>query len=64
MRNLAILEKEEFEKHFICPAEQMWLDQGIEQVARNMLAKGMSARDVAKFTKLPISLVKEIKLEN
>jgi len=30
MRNLAKLEKEEFEKNFICPAEQIWLEQGIE----------------------------------
>lgn len=31
VKNLAKLEKEEFEKNFICPAEQLWLEQGIEK---------------------------------
>ena len=30
MKNVAKLEKEEFDKNFICPAEQIWLEQGIE----------------------------------
>lgn len=61
MRNVARLEKEELGKNFICPAEQLWIDQGIEQVARNMLNKGMSARDVVKFTGLSITIVKKLK---
>jgi len=63
MRNLAKLEKEEFGKNFICPAEQIWMEQGIEQVACNMLAKGMSVRDVAKFTGLSTAIIKELKAE-
>ena len=31
MKNVAKLEQEEFGKNFICPAEQIWLDQGIEK---------------------------------
>lgn len=65
MRNLARLEKEEFEKNFICLAEPLWLEQGIEKgiekVARNMLDNGMPVKDVAKFTKLPVSVIKELK---
>ena len=67
MRNLAKLEKEEFGKNFICPAEQIWMEQGIEQgierVACNMLAKGMSVRDVVKFTGLSTAIIKGLKTE-
>lgn len=41
MKNVAKLEKEEFKKNLICPAEQMWLDQGIERGIEQGLEKGL-----------------------
>ena len=71
MRNVAKIEREEFEKNFVCPAEQLWLEQGIEkgivkgnqkiiQIARKMLAKNMSVKEVAKITDIPIAEVKKL----
>lgn len=72
MRNLAKLEKEEFEKNFICPAEQMWLEQGIEKgiekgnqkiikIAHKLLAKGLSAKEVSKMTGITLVELKKLK---
>lgn len=44
MRIVAKLEKEEFKKNFICPAEQMWLDQGIERGIEQGFRKGFRTR--------------------
>lgn len=41
MRNVAKLEKEEFKKNFICPAEQMWWYQGIERGIEQGLEQGI-----------------------
>lgn len=41
MRNVAKLEKEEFNKNFICPAEQLWLEQGIERGIEQGLEQGI-----------------------
>ena len=71
MRKVAKIEREEFEKNFVCPAEQLWLEQGIEkgiikgnqkiiQIARKMLAKNMSIKEVAKITDIPIAEVKKL----
>ena len=74
MKNVAKLEKEEFEKNFICPAEQIWLEQGMEkgiekgidkgikQVARKMLSKrGISITEISKFTGISVDELKKLK---
>ena len=66
MRNVVNLEKEEFKKNFICPAEQMWLEQGAttaaKKIAQKMLnKKGMSLREIAKLTGVSIIELKKLK---
>lgn len=69
MRNLAKLEKDTGE-HFICPAEQIWLEQGIEKgstitaqkIARKMLSKKrMSITEIARITGVSIVELKKLK---
>lgn len=69
MRNVAKLEQEEFGKNFICPAEQIWLDQGIEkgikknkaEVAKSMLAEGSDLKFISKVTKMTIKEINKLK---
>ena len=66
MKNVAKLEKEEFEKNFICPAERIWLEQGIEkgikQVVHKMLSKkGITIAEVSKFTGISVAELKKLK---
>ena len=70
MRNLAKLEKEEFDKNFICPAEQIWMEQGMEKgsnftahkIAKKMLAKkGLSISEISKMTGISLGELKKLK---
>ena len=58
MKSVVELEQEDFEKNFMCPAEEIWLEQGIKKVAYNMLISGMAIKDIARFTNLPINVIK------
>ena len=72
MKSVVELEQEDFEKNFMCPAEEIWLEQGIKQgveqgikqgitqIANNMLSTGMAIQDIAKFTNLPINVIKNL----
>ena len=64
MRNLAKLEKEEFDKNFICPAEQLWMEQGIEQVARNMLNEKLPLKLIKKITGLSSEQMNKLKAKD
>ena len=64
MRNVAKLEQEEFGKNFICPAEQIWLEKGIEKVAKSMLAEGSDLKFISKVTKLTIKEINKLKSED
>jgi len=70
MKNVAKLEKEEFGKNFICPAEQLWLEEGMEKgsaitaqkIAMKMLdKKGISIAEIAKITGISITELKRLK---
>jgi hypothetical protein len=70
MKNVAKLEKEEFSKNFICPAEQIWLAEGVEKgsaitaqkIAIKMLAKKrISIAEIAKITGISITELKRLK---
>ncbi|MGD0466204.1 MAG: hypothetical protein ABSA84_05860 [Gammaproteobacteria bacterium] len=70
MRNVAKLEKEEFGKNFICPAEQLWLEEGMEKgsaitaqkIAMKMLGKkGISIAYIAKITGISITELRRLK---
>jgi predicted transposase/invertase (TIGR01784 family) len=72
MRNIAKIEKEEFDKGFMCPAEQLWFEQtmkqGIEQsnkkiiqIVRNMLASKLSINKIANITGVSIEEIKKLK---
>jgi len=70
MKNVAKLEKEEFGKNFICPAEQLWLEEGMEKgsaitaqkIAMKMLGKkGISITEIAKITGVSITELKRLK---
>ena len=69
MRNVAKLEKEEFEKNFICPAEQIWLEQGIEKgiekntasTALKMLKEKLPIKLVSKITGLSVLQIQQLK---
>ena len=70
MKNVAKLEKEEFGKNFICPAEQLWLEEGMEKgsaitaqkIAMKMLGKkGISIAEIAKITGVSITELKRLK---
>ena len=65
MRNVVKLEKEEFEKNFICPAEQIWLEQGLEQgiasTALKMLKEKLPLKLIRKITGLSSEQIQELK---
>lgn len=69
MRSIAKLEKEEFDKNFICPAEQIWLEQGIEQgieknnatTAIKMLKEKLPLKLINKITGLSITEIQKLK---
>ena len=65
MRNVAKLEKEEFNKNFICPAEQLWLEQGVgkgkKEVAASMLEKKMSLKLINEVTGIAIEEIQKLK---
>ena len=66
MKNLAKLEKEEFEKNFICPAEKIWMEQGAAstamKIAHKMLnKKGISIAEIANITGISVSELKKLK---
>ena len=63
MRNLDKLEKEEFDKNFICPAEQIWMEQGLEEAAQNMVKEGLPDKLIIKITKITSEKLKELKSE-
>ncbi len=60
MRNVAKLEREEFGKNFIYPAEQIWLGQGkaeikaegISSIIIKMLAAKLPLKTITKLTGL------------
>lgn len=59
--------KEEFEKNFICPSEQIWLEQGIEknkaEVAKSMLEKNLDLKLISEVIKLTEKEINDIKLQ-
>ena len=69
MRNVAKLEQEEFGKNFICPAEQIWLEQGkaegkaegISLIAIKMLDAKLPLKTIIKLTGLPAEQIQKLK---
>lgn len=64
MRNVAKLEQEEFGKNFICPAEQIWLEQGIERgihsIAIKMIAAKLPLKTIIKITGLSVDQIQKL----
>jgi hypothetical protein len=61
MRNVAKLEQEEFGKNFICPAEQIWLEQGIHFIAIKMIAAKLPLKTIIKITGLSVKQIQKLK---
>ena len=69
MRNVAKLEQEEFGKNFICPAEQIWLEQGkaegkaegISSIVIKMLDAKLPLKTITKLTGLSAEQIQKLK---
>ena len=69
MKNVAKLERKEFGKNFICPAEKIWLEQGIEKgkaesirsIVMKMLEAKLPLKIITKITGLSVEKIEKLK---